>query len=246
MKKNIEIITLIYKSIDYLNLMVNQFKSDLVKLEDWDVGVRIVANDATDEVLEALKNSGIPYTIYNDPNPKEYYLNRVYRAYNYSVKTSKYDNVCLLNSDNVLSKDWLKNLLVHHDGINIPCGRLVESGKMNSGLHAINLGPNHFGRHAKTINFDEWNYFAENAKVPIIKEKGLYGACVFEVSRFLESGGYPEGNIYTDGIGTLSGHPIKSSDDYYFHDVLENKYGMKHITVFDSLVYHIIEGEKDS
>lgn len=246
MEKNIEIITLIYKSVDYLNLMVNQFKSDLVKLDGWDVGVRIVANDATEEVIEELKKSGIPYTIYNNPNPNEYYLNRVYRAYNHSVKTSRYHNVCLLNSDNVLSKEWLKNLLKHHDGVNIPCGRLVESGKMNSGLHAINLGQNHFGRDANNINFNDWENFVENVKRDIIKEKGLYGACVFETKRFLESGGYPEGNIYSDGVGTLNGWPIKSSDDYYFHDILESKYGMKHITVFDSLVYHIIEGEKDS
>ena len=36
-----------------------------------------------------------------------------------------------------------------------------------------------------------------------------------------------------------------SGDDYYFHEILEKKFGMKHITVFDSPVYHIIEGEKD-
>lgn len=246
MKKNIEIITLIYKSVDYLDLMLKQFKSDLVKLEGWDVGVRVIANDATEEVIKHLKNSGVEYTIYNDPNPNEYYLNRVYRAYNYSVKTSKYNNICLLNSDNVLSKDWLKNLLEHHDGVNIPCARLVESGKMNSGLHAINLRNNHFGRHANTIDFNRWEKFVESISVDLTQEKGLYGACIFNVERFLESGGYPEGNIYSDGVGTLNGHPIKSSDDYFFHDILENKYGMKHITVFNSLVYHIIEGEKDS
>ena len=246
MKKNVEIISLIYKSVDYLNLMINQFKSDLVKLDGWDVGVRIITNDATTEVLAELKNSNIPYTIFNSSNPNEYYLNRVYKAYNFSVKTSKYDNVCLLNSDNIMSKEWLKNLLKHHDGINIPCSRLIESGKMNSGLHAINLGQNDFGRHANSIKFDDWEYFVKNVKKDIIKEKGLYGSCVFETKRFLESGGYPEGNVYSDGIGTLNGGVIKSSDDFYFHDILENKYSMKHITVFDSLIYHIIEGEKDS
>lgn len=56
---------------------------------------------------------------------------------------------------------------------------------------------------------------------------------------------YPEGNIYDDGIGTL-GRFVKSGDAYYFDDILRVKYNMKHITVFDSLVYHIQEGEKDS
>ena len=68
--------------------------------------------------------------------------------------------------------------------------------------------------------------------------------CVFETQRFIESKMYPEGNIYHNGIGKL-GIMIKSGDAYYFQNILENKYDMKHITVFDSLVYHIQEGEKD-
>ena len=56
---------------------------------------------------------------------------------------------------------------------------------------------------------------------------------------------YPNGNIYHDGVGTL-GRFVKSGDAYYFDDVLTLKYNMKHMTVFDSLVYHIQEGEKDS
>ena len=58
---------------------------------------------------------------------------------------------------------------------------------------------------------------------------------------------YPCGNIYHNGIGTFhSGGQVKmAGDDFYFHRVLEPKYGMKHVTVFDSPVYHIIEGEKD-
>jgi len=54
---------------------------------------------------------------------------------------------------------------------------------------------------------------------------------------------YPEGNIYTDGVGTLNGF-VQSGDDWYFRK-LESTYGMRHVTVFDSLVYHIQEGEKD-
>ena len=48
----------------------------------------------------------------------------------------------------------------------------------------------------------------------------------------------------------VSGYPNdrpvwKAGDDYFFHNVLEAKHNMKHITVFNSLVYHIQEGEKD-
>jgi hypothetical protein len=68
--------------------------------------------------------------------------------------------------------------------------------------------------------------------------------CVLEKKRFLESGMYPEGNIYNNGIGNL-GNFVKSGDAYYFDDILSSRYGMKHVTIFDSLVYHIQEGEKD-
>ena len=92
-KKNVEIITLIYKSVHYLHFIADQLKSDLCKADGWDVGVRVMANDATDEVLEELKHINIPYTIYNHINPSEFYLNRVYAAYNFCITSSDYDNV---------------------------------------------------------------------------------------------------------------------------------------------------------
>jgi hypothetical protein len=241
MNKSIEIIALIFKSLDYLELIYNELKSDNCKLEGWDVSLRIVANDATEEVIEKLKTLEIPYSIYNDQKPNDYYLNRVYRCWNYAGKTSKADNICFVNSDMVFSKNWLSNLLKHHDGINIPCSRLVESGKLLSGKHAISFD---CGRTPKTINFITWDELVNNISSEQIKEGGLFMPCIFEKNRFIESGMYPEGNIYHDGIGTL-GRFVNSGDAFYFYDILTQKYGMKHITVFDSLVYHIQEGEKD-
>ena len=66
----------------------------------------------------------------------------------------------------------------------------------------------------------------------------------FEKDKFVLSGMYPEGNVYSTGIGTVSGYMVQSGDDYFFKK-LEKQFNMKHITVFDSLVYHIQEGEKD-
>ena len=131
--KNVEIVSLVYKSVKYLHFICEQLNSDLCKAQGWSVGVRIVANDATDEVLLELEKMDIKYSVFNNPDPNEFYLNRVYRAYNYAVTSSEYDNVCLVNSDDVFCNDWLANLLKHHDGINIPCSRLIESGKMDSG-----------------------------------------------------------------------------------------------------------------
>jgi hypothetical protein len=241
-KNNIEIIALIFKSTDYLDLIYNELKSDKCKVDGWDVSLRIVANDATEKVIKKLKTLDIPYEIYNDPKPDDYYLNRVYRCWNYAGKTSKADNICFVNSDMVFSDGWLANLLKHHDGINIPCSRLIESGKLLSGLHAISYN---CGKTAKEINFNLWDDISKKISVDKIESKGLYMPCVFETDRFIESNMYPEGNVYNNGIGTL-GYFIKSGDAYYFDDILSVRYNMKHITVFDSLVYHIQEGEKDS
>ena len=80
MNQSIEVIALIFKSLDYLDLIYNELKSNKCKVDGWDVTVRIVANDATPEVIEKLKSLDIPYSIYNDPKPDDYYLNRVYRC----------------------------------------------------------------------------------------------------------------------------------------------------------------------
>jgi hypothetical protein len=240
--RNIEVISLIFKSTDYLDLIYNEMKSGKCNVDGWEIGYRIVANDATPEIIEKLKTLDIPYTIYNDPKPDDYYLNRVYRCWNHAGATSEYDNICFVNSDMVFSDGWLTNLIKHHDGVNIPCSRLIESGKLTSGLHAVSFN---CGRTPKEINYDLWDRVVKDAKHPMAFDGGLYMPCIFEKSRFVESGMYPEGNIYNNGVGTL-GAFVKSGDAYYFKDVLENKYGMKHITVFDSLVYHIQEGEKDS
>lgn len=242
MIKRIEIIALIFKSVDYLNLIYEELKSGKCKVGGWDVGVRIVANDATPEVLERLGQLDIPYTIYNDSKPNDYYLNRVYRCWNYGGKTSKYENICFVNSDMVFSENWLSNLLKHHDGKNIPTSRLVESGKMPSGKHGIS---HNCGRHPTNINHSIWESVVTQYSIDEVHEGGLYMPCVFEKSRFIESGMYPEGNIYDDGVGTTNGFVVLSGDVWYFKK-LEEQYGMKHVTVFDSLVYHIQEGEKDS
>jgi hypothetical protein len=142
----------------------------------------------------------------------------------------------------VFSKDWLSNLLKHHNGINIPCSRLIESGKMLSGQHAISRN---CGRNPKEFDFSLWEETVNELKNSVTVTGGLFMPCVFEKEIFILSGMYPEGNIYDNGVGTL-GRFVKSGDAYYFDDILNKKFGLEHKTVFDSLVYHIQEGEKDS
>jgi hypothetical protein len=242
MKQNVEIISLIYKSVSFLDFIVDQLQSNFCKSDKLNVGIRIVCNDATDKVLDYIKTKNIAYSIYNDPKPEDYYLNRVYRAWNYSGMSTTYDNIIFVNSDMAFSESWLDNLFKYHDGINIPCSRLVESGKMPSGKWARGYN---FGTTPANFNKQAWEDSANISKIPSFGSHGLYMPCLLKTERFKDTGGFPEGNIYSGGIGAHTSQFIKSGDDYYFHDILENEYNMKHITVFDSLVYHMQEGEKD-
>lgn len=239
MNKNIEIISMIYKSVDYLELTYNELKK--CQADGWDVSVRIIANDATAEVLDKLYELDINYSVYNDPKPDDYYLNRVYRAWNFGGQSSEYDNICFINSDMVFSDGWLDNLLKHHDGCNIVTSRLVESGKLRSGKHGISYD---CGRSANSIDYHRWDKYTNIIKNNSVHTGGLYMPCIFKKSRFIESGMYPEGNMHVGGAGATNTKRIMSGDKWYF-DKLEKEYGMQHITVFDSLVYHIQEGELD-
>ena len=248
MNKNIEIIALIYRSVDYLEFIEKQLLSEYCRVPGWKVGLKIVANDATEEILSHPKQEGIEYLQYNEPEPEDFYLNRVYRCWNFAGKTSEYSNICFVNSDMAFSDKWLENLLKNHDGINIPCSRLVESNKMPSGRYGVSYN---LGRTPNDFNEKEWNNYSNDIKEDKVMSGGLYMPCVFETAKFKESGMYPGGNIFKTDRGLVAGYPndrpvYKSGDDYFFTDVLEKKYNMKHVTVFDSLVYHIQEGEKDS
>jgi hypothetical protein len=253
MKREVEVIAMVYKSTKFLDFIVDQLGNFQPDYSDIKYYYRIVANDPTPAVIASLEakfkcGDITAFDIYNDLNPDDYYLNRVYRAWNYCVNSSKRENVILVNSDMAFSDGWIEALFQHHDGINIPCSRLVESGKLEVGCGIPNRGwatAMNFGTHPDNFNSASWLGSANISRVDRAEPNGLYMPCLFNVERFKEAGGYPEGNIYDTGIGKFGDRFIKSGDDYFFHDVLEKQFNMKHITVFDSLVYHMQEGEKD-
>jgi hypothetical protein len=245
--KNIELISLIYKSVDYLKMIHKELISKKNDVPGWSINYRIVANDANESVLNYLRDHKINHSVYRDSKPEDFYLNRVYRCWNYGALTSKYDNICFVNSDMVFSDGWLEKLLRYHDGNFIPCSRLIESGKMPSGLHGVSKS---FGNHPTNIDFISWNEWAMKNKESRAFGGGLYMPCVFETKKFIQAGGYPEGNVFRNGKSIEIGHPndrsVYKSGDTFFFEKMENDFGLKHITVFDSLVYHIQEGEMDA
>jgi len=245
----IEVISLIYKSVDYLNFIYNQMKTYCVSNEH-EITLRIVANDPTQKVLDHLKTLDIPYSVYHDPRPDDYYLNRVYRCWNWAGMSSEAEYICFINSDMAFSNGWLDNLVKGYNRTTIPTSRLVESGKLLSGEHAISQD---FGKKPSLFKQQEWQEYVDKISEHKQVLGGLYMPCLLPVDVFTKSKGYPEGNPIVDSKGNIMkinypGVPHKgkliSGDKYYF-DRLKTEYNLTQTTVFDSIVYHIQEGEKD-
>ena len=232
---HVEVIAMVYKSVDYLNFIAEQLASMS------EIGVRIVANDPTAKVQERLSHAGVPFTIYNDPHPAQYYINRVYRCWNHCVVSSKAEKVCLVNSDMYFSDGWLEPLTKACDEGFLPTSRLVESGKMRSGTHGLSKN---FGRHPREFRKEAWLKYAESIKQGVMEDGGLKMPVVFKRDEFISAGMYPEGNVYKDGIGTLNG-PVVCPGDRWFFQKFCDKTGRQHKTCFNSIVYHIQEGEID-
>jgi len=233
---------MVYRSQEYASFITDQMLT-YGRADGWQVSLRIVANDPADadSLLSYPRFRGVPTVVYRDRLPCDYYLNRVYRCWNFAGKNSTCSNICFVNSDMAFGPNWLSNLLRHHDGTHIPTSRLVESGKMPSGAHGISMN---FGRRPAEFDLKTWRFYCDRIAQPVVRDGGLFMPVVFEKRRFVESGMYPEGNIYTDGIGTR-GAFVQSGDAFFF-ELLASRYRMRHVTVFDSVVYHIQEGELDS
>jgi hypothetical protein len=225
--ETLEVVGMIYKSVEYLDFIraqMNQFcKSNLAV-----VSTRIVGNDPVPQITEKLSDAD---SVYHDKFPNEYYLNRVYRCWNYCVKSSKADLVILVNSDMAFSHNWIDPLVEAHHSNMLPVSRLVESGKLVPGQYCIEED---FGRSPDEFNQNAWLNFAKSNSKNETAENGMFMPVLFDRQEFLSSQGYPHGNI-----GSVSG-------DAYFFGILQSLTRRKHVTCFDSVVYHIQEGEKDS
>ena len=182
---------------------------------------RIVANDP-------LHSLSVYDAIYHDKHPDDHYLSRVYRCWNWCVESSSAEYVCLVNSDMAFSSGWLEALERRLDGHTLPCSRLVEPGIIRPGEHAIEID---LGRDPRTFPWVSWHTISSDLREERTEPGGLFMPCVLHRETFLRVGGYPHGNV--DGI---------SGDVILFNKMAAA--GFKHVTCFDSLVYHMQEGEK--
>ncbi len=188
---------------------------------------RIVGNDPDPDCELAVVTAPLPFDVYNDPNPDDHYLARVYRCWNYCVESSCAEYVCLVNSDMAFSPGWLEALERRLDGWTLPVSRLVEPGFIRPGEHAVEID---LGRDPRTFPFDAWVSLAGDISEDRTATGGLFMPCVLHRETFLRVGGYPHGNV--DG----------ASGDKILFDKMAAE-GFQHVTCFDSLVYHMQEGE---
>jgi hypothetical protein len=237
---------LIYKSIDWLNFTYRQ----ILKYTDLsDSEFFFVANDATAEVSAYLSNRMIPhYVLENSPLQKEeWFINNVYRGYNFGASRAKGDFLIFINSDMGFSPAWLDNLVKYYNGSNCITSRLVESGRLPSGQFGI--GKN-FGTDCSNYREDEFLSFAAAIAEIGAKDGGLFMPLLVSKKDFLSSYGYPEGNIIPGSdifnpVMAKLGESCISGDLVLMQRLLAGG-GIKHQTAFDSIVYHFQRGESDS
>lgn len=231
----VTVVCLIYKSIEYAKFVLDSFNRHTSGAGK-NVEFLFVANDPTDKLLDYLKEQKIPHLLFRNEDPNEYYINRVYRAWNYGGVNASGDVIVFVNSDMAFSDGWLDNLLKNLKEDRIVTSRLVESGKLRSGKYGIEKD---FGRTYSQFNDAAFQEFAKKISSPKIREGGLFMPCAMYKDIFVKSGGYPIGNrVEKNG-------KITSGDYIFFYEKLGSM-GIKHYTVFDSIVYHIQEGEMDS
>jgi glycosyltransferase involved in cell wall biosynthesis len=239
------IICLIYKSIDWLKFVYEQ----ILKYTDMtDKEFFFVANDANDAVLKYLHDNYIPHYISENSSQQksEWYINNVYRAYNFSAKKAKGDFLVFINSDMAFTPGWFDNLWKAYNGANCVASRLVESGKLKSGLYGIEKD---FGRNHDSYLEMEFQQYAASAALTKVKNGGLFMPLLIRKQHFFNVGGYPEGNISPESdifkpVIAKSGDPTISGDNVLMKRLQTQ--GVAHQTAFDSIVYHFQCGELDS
>jgi hypothetical protein len=246
----VTLISLIYSGVDWLEFQYGELLKLQNELGQGEVEILFVANDASKEVLDFLKQNLIPYII--SPGKKyvdEWYINSVYRAYNFGVELSQGGYVLLTNSDMSYRPGFLIDMLKHRSQNSYLVAKLIESGRLTPAKAAIkkNLGK-------KLTTFRRRAFYAFSSKM--LQEGkspgGLFMPLLVSRKSFLEAGGYPEGNIHGDSLNNylrsgvytlaLQGDPLFPGDFAFVKRLEMNDW--KHETLTSSIAYHFQEGEK--
>jgi glycosyltransferase involved in cell wall biosynthesis len=243
-KPGISVICLIYKSVKWLKFIYEQVLR-YVDLRDKEFF--FVANDADEAVLCYLRNHYIPHVVWNNSSEQrqEWYINNVYRAWNYGAQVARGDYLLFINSDMAFAPAWFERLFEKLDGHNCVASRLVESGKMPSGKYGISRD---FGRVAEAYDESGFLKYVQSVAEHSIADGGLFMPLLIRREDFWKVGGYPEGNIMPGSdifnpVIAQRGEPCVSGDVVLMEKLAS--VGIRHQTAFDSVVYHFQCGEMD-
>jgi len=238
----VSIACLIYKSIRWLDFVYEQVKK-YTNIDDNEF--YFVANDACETVLHHLKENNIPHYIHNntEEQKKEWYINNVYRAWNTAGRVAKGEYIVFINSDMAFSPGWLETLEKSITDSSVMCSRLVERGIMRSGKYGIEKN---FGNVPEDYNEINFLNFVENIKKNEIHESGLYMPMLIKKEHIEKINYFPEGNIQPGSelfypSYARQGEPCISGDKVFVSKL--ESIGIKHLTNFNSIVYHFQEGE---
>jgi glycosyltransferase involved in cell wall biosynthesis len=229
--RDITVCTLIYRSTAYLDFVMNSLLA-AKNLANDRVKYLIVCNDALPHVVEyakqmAANNPLIEVVDHKNPNPADWWIQNVYRAWNRCLQACRTPYICFVNSDMAFTDGWLDALVKQNLNDVIPTSRLVESARMPSlpGLISKNLG--------QTIgSFDKeaFEKFAASVSENKISSGGAFMPSLFKTAVLRSIGGWSlnDGNIPGDQITFAK---------------LRRSFELQHVMVHDSLVYHLQRGE---
>ena len=226
----VTVAALVYRDIRWIEWMLDGLRRAKTNI---DYRVMVVSNDGTPEV----EASPLVTHKLRNPDPDEYYLARVYRAWNKAVMAAPTQWVVLMNSDMYVSDWWLDELMAckRAHPMSLPTSLLVESGKLES---AMPEWVHDFGRTPDAFDREGFLDFAAKGRQRALMEPGrLFMPVLFDRQEFLDIGGYPEGNPVVDGK--------QISGDRALFDVYAQR-GFRWMTCLGSIVYHAQEGERDS
>ena len=253
----VTIAALIYRSIIYADFIYEQVHKYTPSIKTGDTIFYFVANDATEEVIDHLKNKNYPFYIQNNKKHTEEelynmgygapeYIHRVYKGWNRCIIECNSEYLCLINSDMGLSNNWLENLLKHSNN-NAVSSLLIERGHERLGHFPDNLngtGSILYNCGKTPLAYDE-NKFLEyvnnnqDNNYNKTTNGGVYMPIIFKKKNAVDVGMYPEGNI----AGANFNDVIDYSDRVFMRKLKEN--GVNHITSWDSLAYHFQQGEME-
>jgi len=249
-KPKVTLICLIYAGVDWLEFQYGELLALSKEFSPGQIEILFVTNDATDSVIRFLDDNHIPYVKAPGRASKdEWYINSVYRAYNYGVNMASGDYVFLTNSDMSYTKGFLMSLFMHAGSDKYVVGKLVESGRLKPAEHAVEKN---FGKILRRFKREKFNKFAESISEKGEIPGGLYMPSIVRKDVFQNLGGFPEGNIAPSSLDAyLGGKPPRYAllgekvlpGDFAFMQKASLA-GISHVTAQDAIAYHFQEGEK--